>query len=91
MRPLWQFGSTCGTPHTDRPADTGREEEIMNVDGVGAGDVVKDVVVVALVVVVAFVVVVVVVVVVVTAIVDVVDVVVDVVELFNRSVYMREF
>ena len=83
MRPLWQFGSTCGTPHTDRPADTGREE-IRNVDGLGGGDAVKDVVVVAFVVEVITVVVV-------EAVVVVDVVVVAVVGLLNRSVHMREF
>ena len=62
MRPLWQLGSICGTPHTDRPADTGREDETRNEDGMG-GNGVRDVVAAAFVVVVAVVVVVVVVVV----------------------------
>ena len=65
MRPLWQFGSICGTPHTDRPADTGgRDDETRNDDGT-CGTGVRDGVVVAFVVVVVSVEVVVVVVVVV--------------------------
>ena len=68
MRPLWQFGSICGTPHTDRPADTGgRDDETRDDDGtcgtgagVRGGVVVADVVVVAVEVVVVVVVVVVV-------------------------------
>ena len=71
MRPLWQLGSICGTPHTDRPTETGREEETRNEDAIG-GKGVRDVVVGACVVVVVVLVVVVVV---------VVDVVVDEVEL----------
>ena len=67
MRPLWQFGSICGTPHTDRPADTGgRDDETRNDNGtcgrgVGDGVVVADIVVVVAVEVVVVVVVVVVV------------------------------
>ena len=60
MRPLWQFGSICGTPHTDRPADTGRDDETRNEDGTcGMGVVATVVVVVAVEVVVVVVVVVV--------------------------------
>ena len=52
MRPLWQLGSICGTPHTDRPADTGREEEMRNADGIGGKGVRGGIVVVSVVVVV---------------------------------------
>ena len=52
MRPLWQLGSICGTPHTDRPADTGREDEMRNADGIGGKGVRGGVVVVVSVVVV---------------------------------------
>ena len=63
MRPLWQFGSICGTPHTDRPADTGgRDDETRNEDGMGGTGVGGGVVVAFVVVVVAVEVVVVVVV-----------------------------
>ena len=51
MRPLWQFGSICGTPHTDRPADTGgRDDETRNEGGTCGTGVVAVVVVVIVVV-----------------------------------------